>query len=171
MLSRNKRTVWEVSPEAYPEAHFAVFPQALVEPCVLAGTSERGVCAECRAPWERVIERSSVTPKDYEGKHLGTDKNARGRRILGNVRARREAGGDHDNPFPTPETTGWRPTCDHEADTVPATVLDLFAGSGTVGLVAQKLGRQAVGIDASESYLAMARRRIEAVPLPMALEL
>jgi 16S rRNA G966 N2-methylase RsmD len=66
-------------------------------------------------------------------------------------------------------TTGWRPTCDHEADTVPATVCDLFAGSGTVGVVAQKLGRRAVLIDANEDYLSLARKRIEAVPLPMQL--
>jgi DNA modification methylase len=35
---RNRRTVWSVNTEAYPEAHFATFPMALVEPCILAGT-------------------------------------------------------------------------------------------------------------------------------------
>ena len=40
-------------------------------------------------------------------------------------------------------TTGWLPSCDCKADTVPATVLDPFAGSGTVGLVADRLGRDA----------------------------
>jgi len=49
-------------------------------------------------------------------------------------------------------------------------VLDPFAGSGTVGVVAQKLGRRAVLIDASEDYLALAQARIEAVSLPMNLE-
>lgn len=38
---RNKRTVWAINTEPYPGAHFATFPRALVEPCVLAG-SERG---------------------------------------------------------------------------------------------------------------------------------
>ncbi|MHB8871648.1 MAG: DNA methyltransferase [Candidatus Doudnabacteria bacterium] len=33
------------------------FPEKLVEPCVLAGTSEHGVCAECGAPYERVLEK------------------------------------------------------------------------------------------------------------------
>jgi DNA modification methylase len=50
---RNKRSVWEIATEPYPNAHFATFPQALVEPCILAGTSERGCCPECGAPWER----------------------------------------------------------------------------------------------------------------------
>ena len=33
----NKRSVWDVSPKPYPEAHFAVYPPELIEPCVLAG--------------------------------------------------------------------------------------------------------------------------------------
>lgn len=39
---RNKRSVWEANPQPYPEAHFAVFPEAIVEPCVLAGCPESG---------------------------------------------------------------------------------------------------------------------------------
>ena len=38
---RNLRTVWSINTEAFPEAHFATFPPALVEPCVKAG-SRRG---------------------------------------------------------------------------------------------------------------------------------
>ena len=35
---RNKRSVWTINTEPYAGAHFATFPTALVEPCVLAGT-------------------------------------------------------------------------------------------------------------------------------------
>lgn len=35
---RNKRSVWTIATESYSEAHFATFPQALVEPCILAGS-------------------------------------------------------------------------------------------------------------------------------------
>ena len=35
---RNKRTVWEIPLSKYPEAHFAVYPEKLVEPCILAGS-------------------------------------------------------------------------------------------------------------------------------------
>lgn len=35
---RNKRSVWTVSTQPYPEAHFATFPPALIEPCILAGS-------------------------------------------------------------------------------------------------------------------------------------
>jgi DNA modification methylase len=34
---RNKRSVWEIPTQPYSEAHFATFPPALVEPCILAG--------------------------------------------------------------------------------------------------------------------------------------
>lgn len=35
---RNCRSVWSINTEAYPEAHFAVFPPSLVRPCILAGS-------------------------------------------------------------------------------------------------------------------------------------
>lgn len=34
----NKRSVWTVQSEPYPEAHFATFPMKLIEPCILAGS-------------------------------------------------------------------------------------------------------------------------------------
>ncbi len=40
--TRNKRTVWTVNTAPYPGAHFATFPPALVEPCILAGCPEGG---------------------------------------------------------------------------------------------------------------------------------
>jgi DNA modification methylase len=39
---RNKRSVWTVTTEPFPEAHFATFPTRLVEPCILAGCPEGG---------------------------------------------------------------------------------------------------------------------------------
>ena len=35
---RNRRSVWTVPTQPYSGAHFAVFPAALIEPCVLAGS-------------------------------------------------------------------------------------------------------------------------------------
>lgn len=34
----NKRSVWEVATQPYPDAHFATFPPKLIEPCILAGS-------------------------------------------------------------------------------------------------------------------------------------
>lgn len=39
---RNLRDVWTVATHPFPEAHFATFPPALVEPCILAGCPEGG---------------------------------------------------------------------------------------------------------------------------------
>lgn len=36
--TRNKRTVWDVNTQPYPEAHFATFPAALVRPCILSSS-------------------------------------------------------------------------------------------------------------------------------------
>lgn len=40
---RNKHSVWTVAPNPFKEAHFATFPPALIEPCILAGCPQGGV--------------------------------------------------------------------------------------------------------------------------------
>ena len=42
-VGRNKRTVWEIATQPYPEAHFATYPEKLIEPCILAGCPQDGV--------------------------------------------------------------------------------------------------------------------------------
>ena len=41
------------------------------------------------------------------------------------------------------------------------TVLDPFCGSGTTGVVAERFGRKFIGIDISEAYLEISKRRLE----------
>jgi site-specific DNA-methyltransferase (adenine-specific) len=79
---RNKRTVWTIPLSKFREAHFAVFPEPLVETCVRAGCPEGGL------------------------------------------------------------------------------VLDPFLGSGTTAVVARRLNRHYVGIDANQQYLDMAKSRL-----------
>lgn len=45
-LTRNKRTVWTVTTQPYPDAHFATFPPDLIEPCILAGSRPGDVVAD-----------------------------------------------------------------------------------------------------------------------------
>ena len=40
---RNKRDVWKIATKPYKEAHFAVFPESLIEPCILAGSKLNGI--------------------------------------------------------------------------------------------------------------------------------
>ena len=57
-------------------------------------------------------------------------------------------------------TAGWQPSCDCNAATVPATVCDPFGGSGTVGLVAAKMQRDAILIEVSDKYTEMSKSRL-----------
>jgi len=153
---RNIRSVWTIPTSPFPEAHFAVYPEALVEPCIKAGTSEKGCCPTCGKPWERVVEsrtiyksgsgRSGRLP-DGKGRPTGDGQIRPGHDIrMGNT--------------PETRTLGWRPACECGGDPVPCVVMDPFAGSGTTLLVAARLGRRAVGIEASAEYAALARDRI-----------
>lgn len=40
--TRNRRTVWDIPTQGYKGAHFATYPEALVEPCILAGSRVGG---------------------------------------------------------------------------------------------------------------------------------
>ena len=41
--TRNRRSVWNVATRPYKGAHFATFPPALIEPCILAGCPDGGM--------------------------------------------------------------------------------------------------------------------------------
>jgi DNA modification methylase len=80
--TRNRRSVWSVSTKPFKGAHFAVMPEELVEPCILAGSR------------------------------------------------------------------------------VGDTILDPFFGSGTVGVVATRLGRKYVGCELNPKYAQIAKQRL-----------
>ena len=155
----NARNVWTIPTQGRPDAHFATFPDELPRRCILAGTSERGVCAECGAQWARVVERVNGVVKPSHRQQV-----ASGGAISGGTQR-----STMDGVIPDTQTTGWQPTCECNAATVPAKVLDPFIGSGTTCAVAQSLGRHSAGLDLNREYLAIAQRRIEKVSLPMAL--
>lgn len=175
---RNIRSVWEIATEPYPEAHFATFPQALVEPCIKAGTSERGCCPECGAPWVREKEE---TP-EYTAWKL--QKREQSYYTLGTINGvPRSTKGTHGSNPSMYTTTGWHPGCacydpaNVHGETDPATaleavggivpciVLDPFLGSGTTALVARRLGRKCVGVELSPEYAALAARRLQQLSL------
>src|SRR3954463_3150283 len=56
LKGRNRRIVWFGGTKPFKGAHFATCPPKLIEPCILAGTSEAGCCPECGTPWVRVVE-------------------------------------------------------------------------------------------------------------------
>ena len=150
---RNIRTVWNIPTQPYPEAHYATYPEKLVEPCVLAGTSPKA-CGVCGGPWERVVERKAMLI-DRSYNHP--------------LELRTRTSGTMVEPAKS-TTTGWEPTCSHNDDSGLSIVVDIFSGSGTTGVVAKKLGRKYIGIDLKAEYLDMSIKRINATPVPMALD-
>jgi hypothetical protein len=156
---RNLRSVWTIATEPFPEAHFATFPRKLVEPCIKAGTSEKGCCPECEAPWVRTMEIKRPDLSAFE--HRQTSKHDLGmKRSDGDYAAGRLSGQEW-NRLNHRETVGWRPTCQHKAGPIPVLVLDPFCGSGTTGVVALRLRRHFIGIELNPSYAAMAQKRLE----------
>lgn len=142
---RNRRNVWTIPTRPYAGAHFAVMPEKLVEWPVLASTSPRGHCPECGARWHRVVEHTKMRLRK-------TDRNeARGTRT--------GSSGTMLAPAST-RTTGWEPGCGCGLDPVPDVVLDPFFGSGTVGAVTQRLGRDFVGIDLNPAYRTLQEKRV-----------
>ena len=149
---RNARNVWRIATQGRSDAHFATFPDELARRCIKAGTSERGVCGECGAPWARMVETGYKKNRPSAGndpRSRSEDKQAEG-----------SMGGHHgwqgNNLLKETQTLGWQPTCGCNAAVVPALVLDPFVGSGTTVAVAQSLGRCGVGLDLNEEYLDIA---------------
>lgn len=162
---RNKRSVWEIGTEAFPEAHFATFPTKLVEPCILAGTSEKGCCSACGAPWKRIVESSEnyAAFKAIERVRKGKE-NVHGTRMRSNNLEALGITAGTSNKSITPETItkGWAKGCNCDAKVIGCTVLDPFNGSGTTGVVTLRYGRNYIGIEINPDYVAMAERRIQA---------
>jgi DNA modification methylase len=154
--TRNRRSVWTVPTSPYKGAHFATFPPDLIEPCIKAGTSQHGACAACGAPWERETERE----RSYD--HTTT---AEGKSKVGPyAKQTGEGEGTHDirhGVYSRVTTTGWKASCECNAGIVPCVVLDPFGGAGTTGLVADRLGRNAVLCELNPTYAQMAADRIK----------
>jgi DNA modification methylase len=153
---RNARSVWTIATQPYKGSHFATFPEELVRRCLLAGTSERGACSECGAPWERIASRDGTGPEFAPLAIAESGALPDGPGTHRNMGGRYQAWLDL-HPM---ETTGWRPTCKHDCEPVPCVVMDPFFGSGTVGLVAERYGRKTIGIELNPEYVEQAKERI-----------
>lgn len=157
--TRNKRSVWFIGTQPFKDAHFATFPEKLIEPCILAGTSERGCCSLCGTPRVRTVtptaEYAALLNANLGNNHLKT-------RAQDMIDGRGGNGiASHGNVGRSYRTTGWTPGCSCGlGGIVPCTVLDPFMGAGTTALVSLKLGRRFIGIELKPEYAQLARRRI-----------
>jgi hypothetical protein len=72
-LTRNRRTVWTIPTQPYGGAHFAVFPPALVEPCILAGCPAGGVVLDPFLGSGTVAQVAIETGRDWLGVELNPE--------------------------------------------------------------------------------------------------
>jgi DNA modification methylase len=153
---RNLRNVWVIPKQNFPGAHFATFPERLVEPIIKLAASERGVCSSCYSPIQRRTVREEV-PADvraaFEASRAATATDT------GRTDGHTSRRPNHRRKVLREE---WEPSCSCAAGVQPATVLDIFNGSGRTGIVARRLGRSYEGIDANAEYVRMAETYINA---------
>ena len=153
-LGRNKRNVWTITTKPFKDAHFATFPKDLIEPCIKAGCPEK-VCVECGTPYKKNynrkrIRRDELDPSDYRyrpNKYKG---------------AYEEINGKGDAGYQSSEFIGFEKDCNCKTDKFESgVVLDPFGGSGTTGIVAKSLNRQAILIELNKDYINIVNKRID----------
>ena len=144
--TRNKRSVWTVSTQPYPGAHFATFPPKLIEPCILAGTSPKA-CEVCGSPYKRNIDYKP----NYGKRQDRGQPEWKGPQV------------DSSDWKPADVTfKGWQPTCTCTNEGMgKCKVLDPFAGSGTTLWVAETNGRDSVGIELNPEYIELINKRMD----------
>lgn len=148
--TRNRRAVWTISTQPFKGSHFACFPLKLVEPMILAGSSERGCCPKCLAPYQRITEKTKIKRNRPNSLTKRTGEEGTGNFC------------PNDTAGVSTKTLGWEPTCTCDAgEPIPCTILDPFSGAATTGIAAVRNGRRYVGIDLNEDYNEIARKRFK----------
>lgn len=151
---RNKRAVWAVNTANFKGAHFAVFPEKLIEPMIRAGCPFE-ICDECGYAFERDFQHKSL--ERYELPK--TDSRYRPARYHGENSWQH---GKQGMRYCQVTDNGIK-RCDCNASTSPGTVLDPFSGSGTVAVVARKLDRHYIGCDLNPDYVKISENRLAEV--------
>jgi len=147
---KNKRVVWEVNTKPFTEAHFAVFPEALIEPMVEAGCPEF-ICKKCGKAREVIYEKNEgkvsdnylntkVSKTQTGGKFTST--------LSGTPHSYKEIG---------------LTDCGCNAGFNGGVVFDPFTGAGTTAVVAIKKHREFIGVELNPEYVKIAEKRIENV--------
>jgi hypothetical protein len=141
------------------------FPTWLPRRCIEAGTSSYGACAKCGAPWQRVTEKTKGGTKGKSWHDHSHDDER------GNSWTPHNPGVNY-KTYKRGETLDWEPTCKCVCpDLVLCRVLDLFSGTGTTALVADRLGRHGIGVELNEGYYQYSLKRLSSdAPLVAAIE-
>lgn len=142
-IGRNKRTVWTVNTQPSSIEHYASFPEKLITPMILAGSSHKA-CQHCGTPWVQVREKVGKFQRRWSKNNAnGSPYNKQSSMQYANA--------------------GRIPTCScpDNNGSGKSVVFDPFMGAGTVGVVATELGRDYFGCDNNPEYVKMAETRIK----------
>lgn len=191
--ARNKRCVWKISTQPFPFdwcpkcekpvyndergkgfthsfcgtkliGHFATFPEKLVEPMIRSGAPEM-ICKKCMKARRKTFSKSrvnfNVRVRDTKKGYKKSDQYRASEEEIENYRGQNEA----IEPIKLLDYTSC--DCPEPKEYEAGVVLDCFSGSGTVAVVAKKLGRHYIGIELNEDYVKMSEYRIKALGEPM----
>lgn len=84
-FKRNKRSVWTVNTGAFTGAHFAVFPEKLIEPCILAGSPAGGLVLDPFAGSGTTGVISKKLSRDFIGIELNPEYHAMAVKRIGDA--------------------------------------------------------------------------------------
>lgn len=136
-------------------SHFATFPPALIEPCVLAGSPEK-CCSSCGTPWERSYKKTLVPTRKAPANATAIESHTDPYDKASNWGRDGHKKGHAYEIVPGPLEA----VCRCKAPAGNAVVLDPFGGAGTTGLVADRAGRDGLLIELNPEFADMARQRI-----------
>ncbi len=149
---RRLHNVWRVKPGTSKKKHYAVYPRVLCERPI-AMTCPMWVNPDgsprCRITEKQVYDEGRRDVRIF-GKHESLEESDRAFEKTG-----RSDTGRHYVPK-KPVTVGWT---DLQEGWSPGIVLDPFAGTGTTGEAALRLGRSFIGIDLYPRFADMSRER------------
>jgi len=158
-MSKNKRAVWTIPTKPFPEAHFAVYPEKLIEPMIKAGCP-RYICKKCGKARVKIIdntERINTRP----GNNTGNMKS--GKDIDPNKELHKSDLSKYRQQIKYKEL-GYTDCGCKNPEYEGGICLDPFMGAGTTGVVAKKQGKQYLGIELKQEYIDMANKRIRIIP-------
>lgn len=145
---RRMRTTFNLALQPFIGAHFAVFPDKLIEPLIKA-TCPLAVCSKCGRPRREIYKQTHVKTRPYKkSKFPGSGQSGEGEiglRERWEVDSREFVGYDF---------------CSCGAGLRKGVVFDPFMGAGTTALVAEKLNRDWCGVELNKNYIRMAYRRL-----------
>lgn len=155
-FGRNKRSVWKIPTYPFSKAHFAVYPEALIETPVKAGCPQY-ICKRCGKPRKKIYKGKSsfafnIRVRDAQnGRIKYSDRGASEKEMSDYEES--SYGGDGI------KFSGYT-NCGCNSGWKNGVLLDPFAGAGTTLKVAKELGRSAIGIELNPDYVKIIQERL-----------